>query len=75
MDDVTGIAGEVLLAGRGEYGSVAAITAADDFASRYSYAVGVMAKVVGAHGDDLDASSFSYAEVDGHAVCVFRPEP
>lgn len=72
MDDLTGIAGEPLLAGRREYGSAAAIIAAEGFANRYSYAVGVMAQVVGAHGDDLDASSFSYAEVDGNAVCVFR---
>jgi hypothetical protein len=74
MDDITELSSAGLLAGRRRYGDAGAISAADDFAARYGYATGVMAQLVGAHGDDLDASSFSYGEVDGVAACVFQPE-
>lgn len=75
MNDLNEASSGALLAGRGQYGDASVITAAGDFSSRYAYAAGVMATVVGAHADDLDASSFSYGEVDGNAACVFRPEP
>jgi hypothetical protein len=74
MDDIADLSTADLLPGRAQYGDADAITSADDFAARYGYATGVMAQLVGAHGDDLDASSFSYGEVDGVAACVFQPE-
>lgn len=74
MDDLAGLDGAALLSGRGEYGEVSAITAATDFASRYAYATQVVAQLIGAHADDLDASAQSYDEVDGLAVGIFMPE-
>ena len=74
VDDLAGVSGTDLLPGRRSYGDASAITAADDFVGRYSYATQVLSQLVGAHADDLDASAQSYSEVDGLAVCVFAPE-